>query len=87
MRYKLTLLACLLVLPAPALPAAFDQATALRTSQAAVGQSITDQTLFDRAGRPVKLSSYRGKPLLIRFIYTCCFQVCPTTTRALLRAV
>ena len=87
MRYKLTLLACLLVLPAPALPAAFDQATALRTSQTAVGQSITDQTLFDRAGRPVKLPSYRGKPLLVSFIYTGCFQVCPTTTRALLSAV
>ncbi len=29
------------------------------------------------------LSSYRGKPLLVSFIYTGCFQVCPTSTRSL----
>lgn len=65
--------------PAPAL----DQAVALRASQAAVGRTIGDFTLLDREGRPVRLSSYRGKPLLVSFIYTGCFQVCPITTRSL----
>jgi protein SCO1/2 len=35
----------------------------------------------------VRLSQYRGKPLLVSFIYTGCFQVCPLTTRALQNAV
>ena len=58
-----------------------DREQALRTSQAALGRKIADHTLLDREGRPVRLSSYRGKPLLVSFIYTGCFQVCPTTTR------
>ena len=35
----------------------------------------------------MRLSSYRGKPLLVSFIYTGCFQICPTQTRALHEAV
>jgi len=64
-----------------------DQTAALRVSQAAVGRSIGDFTLIDREGRAVRLSSYRGKPLLVSFIYTGCFQVCPATTRALQQVV
>ena len=60
-----------------------DAQAALRASQAAVGRSIGDYTLLDRQGRPVRLESYRGKPLLVSFIYTGCFQVCPATTRSL----
>lgn len=92
MRYKLTLLAacctacCLLAAPAAAQPPAFDPLTALKISQAVVGQEVAEQTLLDRAGRAVKLSAYRGKPLVVSFIYSGCFQVCPTTTRALLSA-
>lgn len=71
---------------APGAPAALDQATALRASQAVVGRAIGDYTLLDREGRSVRLSSYRGKPLLVSFIYTGCFQICPTTTRALQQA-
>jgi len=71
---------------APGLSPALDQTAALRASQAAVGRAIGDYTLQDREGRAVRLSSYRGKPLLVSFIYTGCFQVCPTTTRALQRA-
>ncbi len=64
-----------------------DRGKALRASQAVIGQRIGDHTLLDREGRPVRLSSYRGKPLLVSFIYTGCFQVCPTTTRSLLETV
>ena len=70
----------------PAFSPALDQTAALRASQAAVGRAIGDYTLQDRDGRAVRLSSYRGKPLLVSFIYTGCFQVCPTTTRALQQA-
>ena len=71
---------------APRVPG-LDQKAAIRASQAVVGQPIGDYTLLDREGRPVRLSSYRGKPLLVSFIYTGCFQVCPTTTRSLDEAV
>jgi len=67
--------------------AGLDQATALKSSQAVLERSIGDFTLLDRAGQPVRLSQYRGKPLLVSFIYTGCFDVCPATTRALQNAV
>ena len=64
-----------------------DRDEAIRASQSAVGRKLPDFTLLDREGRPVALSSLRGKPLLVSFIYTGCFQVCPTTTRSLATAV
>ena len=67
--------------------AGLDQETTLRISQAAIGQKISDFTLLDREGRAIRLSSFRGKPLLVSFIYTGCFQVCPLTTRSLQNAV
>jgi protein SCO1/2 len=72
---------------APALTPALERAAAIRSSQAAVGRVIGDYVLRDREGRAVRLSSYLGKPLLVSFIYTGCFQVCPTTTRVLQKAV
>lgn len=78
-------------LPAPAeaapRPPGLDQQAAVRASQAAIGRAIGDYTLLDREGRPVRLASYRGKPLLVSFVYTGCFQVCPTSTRSLDEAV
>jgi protein SCO1/2 len=68
-------------------PAALDETQALRASQAVIGSKVPEHSLLDRDGRPVRLSSYRGKPLLVSFIYTGCFQVCPTQTRALFEAV
>ncbi|MFO1286671.1 MAG: SCO family protein [Rubrivivax sp.] len=66
---------------------ALDENEALRLSQAAIGRAVPDLTLLDREGRPVRLSAYRGKPLLVSFIYTGCFTVCPTQTRTLAEAV
>ncbi len=71
----------------PGFSAALDRTAALRSSQAAVGHAIGDYTLRDRDGQPIRLSSYRGKPLLVSFVYTGCFQVCPTTTKTLQQAV
>ncbi len=67
------------IAPAPTL----DKDAALRASQAAVGRELADHVLLDRQGKPVRLSAFRGKPLLVSFIYTGCFQICPTSTRAL----
>jgi protein SCO1 len=60
---------------------------ALRTSQAVVGQPIGDYTLTAGDGKRFRLSDYRGKPLLVNFIYTGCTQVCPTTTAFLGKAL
>lgn len=79
------LVALTLITP-PAL-AAFDQDAALRTSQAAIGRQLGDYTLRDTAGRSVRLSQLRGKPLVVNFVYTGCFKVCPTATRFLAQAV
>lgn len=68
-------------------PNALDQGTALRVSQSVVGTKPSDFTLLNRDGQPVRLSQYRGKPLLVSFIYTGCFQVCPLTTRSLQNAI
>ncbi|MEP7281501.1 MAG: SCO family protein [Rubrivivax sp.] len=66
----------------PSLPS-LEQGEAWQTSQAAIGRVLADHALLDRQGRPVRLSSYRGKPLLVSFIYTGCFKICPTSTRSL----
>ncbi|WP_300452874.1 SCO family protein [Accumulibacter sp.] len=64
-----------------------DEKAAFASSQNAIGRQVGDFVLLDRQGRPVELSRYRGKPLLVTFIYTACFQVCPTITRNLQKAV
>ncbi len=74
---------------AQALPAGkgLDPRAALDVSQGAIGRPVGDYTLVDRGGRAVRLAEFRGKPLIVQFIYTGCFQVCPTTTKFLGRAV
>lgn len=67
--------------------AGLDPQEALRASQAAIGRLVGDYLFTDREGRRVRLSSYRGKPLLVSFVYTGCYQVCPATTRFLAKAV
>lgn len=67
--------------------AAVDLDRALRESQAAVGHEVGDYAFTDRDGNRMRLSDYRGKPLLVSFVYTGCTQVCPTTTQFLAKAV
>jgi len=71
----------------PGVVPSIDEREAVRAAEAAVGRMVPDFVLLDRKGQPLRLSSYRGKPLLVSFIYTGCFQVCPTQTRALYEAV
>ncbi len=66
---------------------ALDEQAAIRNALAAVGKHVPDIELRDRRNQPLRLSAYRGKPLLVSFIYTGCFQVCPTQTRTLYQAV
>ncbi len=64
-----------------------DEARAVALAQDAVGRVVPDFELRDRNGKPVRLGNYRGKPLLVSFIYTGCFEICPTQTRSLYEAV
>ena len=64
-----------------------DEKAAFALSQSVIGKPVDNFVLLDRESRALELARYRGKPLLVSFIYTACFQVCPTTTRNLQKAV
>jgi cytochrome oxidase Cu insertion factor (SCO1/SenC/PrrC family)/quinol-cytochrome oxidoreductase complex cytochrome b subunit len=64
-----------------------DEAEALRIGEAAVGQQLEDHVLRDSSVQRVTLSDFRGKPLLINFVYTSCSSVCPTIVQTLDAAV
>ncbi|MCX7144855.1 MAG: SCO family protein [Sulfuritalea sp.] len=64
-----------------------DEKAALERSQSVIGKPVGDHVLLDRQERPTPLAKYRGKPLLVNFVYTACFNVCPTTTKNLQKAV
>lgn len=64
-----------------------EPAAVLRFSQGAVGRRVPDVVLRDAEGVPFRLSDLKGKPLLVNFLYTGCFQVCPTGVRTLKAAV
>ena len=66
---------------------AFDEKAALKDSQAAIGRTVSDYRFTDSGGRDLRLSELRGKPLVVHFIYTGCFQVCPASTQFLAKAV
>lgn len=61
----------------------FDEKEALKISQNAIGKQLGDYTFLNRSGRTVRLSDYRGKPLVIDMIYTHCPNVCAIKTRNL----
>ena len=45
-----------------------DEAEALRIGQAAIGRQLEDHVLRDTSARPVPLSDFEGKPVLINFV-------------------
>lgn len=67
--------------------AAPDGARALELSQGVIGSRVRDYAFTDSNGLARRLSDYRGKPLLVNFVYTGCTQACPLTVRFLARAV
>lgn len=57
-----------------------DEAEALRTSQAAIGRRLGGYDLVDQHGRPLRLESLRGRPVVLSLIYTSCYHVCSGVT-------
>ena len=92
-RLRLSVLAGLLVWPLVAQAenqqdtASYDADRALQISQTALGNRLQDLKFYDSQGRPVSLSKYQGRPLLISMIFTSCHHVCPAITRHLANAV
>lgn len=60
-----------------------DEKEALKASQSAIGKQLGDYTFLSHGGRTVRLSDYRGKPLVIDMIYTHCPFICATKSRSL----
>jgi len=83
--YSLLLVAlmALAAFPATASEEKLDEKKALSLSQAALGRDIGEATLTDSTGRTVRLSEFRGKPLVLNFIYTSCAHSCGVMTALL----
>lgn len=81
------LLSALSMAPASAASPVLDYDAALAASRQAIGRATGNETLIDTEHRTVSLADYRGKPLVVQFVYTGCTQVCSTTTRVLAGAV
>ena len=60
-----------------------DEKEALKISQLAIGKQLGDYTFLSVGGRKVRLSDFRGKPLVIDMIYTHCPFICAIKTRNL----
>lgn len=76
-----------MVVGAPRAAPAIDDADALRVSQAAVGRTVRDQAFVTSRNQRVRLSDYRGRPLIVSLVYTSCADVCPIASGALADAV
>lgn len=68
-------------------PSATDTAGAIRYSQAAIGRQLADYSFVDQDDRSVGIADFRGKPLVVNFVYTSCGDVCPMVVETLSRAV
>ncbi len=64
-----------------------DQKAAFKYSQSALKHVIRDAKFTDQNGNPVSLADFRGKPLVVSFIYTSCVSVCVTITDSLLHSL
>lgn len=62
---------------------ALDRDEALRISQAAIGERVSDHRFVDRSNEAVRISDFRGAPLVVNFIYTSCYHSCSVSTRYL----
>lgn len=67
----------------PDAPIKIDEEQALAISQAAIGREVGDYSFRDTRGQRVRLSDFRGRPLVISMIYSSCADVCPVITATL----
>lgn len=65
----------------------FDEDSAITASRGAIGKEVSDYSFINRAGKRVSLNSFKGKPLIVSFIYTSCPQFCPMISQTIKRGV
>ena len=61
----------------------YDKDKAFEFSQAALNRSIGNYKFLDQDKKPVDITQYQGKPLIVSLIYTSCHHICPTLTNYL----
>jgi protein SCO1/2 len=83
----LTALSLIFAAAGAASGAAIDEAEAYAKSQGALGKRVGDHRFLDSDARGLRLSRFRGKPLLVSMIYSSCHHTCPVITRHLARVV
>ena len=57
-----------------------DKDQSLSFSQSVIGRSPGDYQLINQDRKTVSLYDYRGKPVLVNFIYSSCYHTCPVMT-------
>lgn len=57
-----------------------DDAEALRASQAAIGRTLAGYEFTTADGGRLSFEQLRGRPVVVSFVYTSCYYVCPTLT-------
>jgi len=65
----------------------YDKQKAFEYSQAALNRTIGSYKFVDQDKKPIDITQYRGKPLVISLIYTSCHHICPTLTNYLAEVV
>lgn len=65
----------------------YDKDQAFEFSQAALNRTIGSYQFINQNKKPVDITQYRGKPLVISLIYTSCNHICPTLTNHLAEVV
>jgi len=65
----------------------FDYKKALKTSQQAIGNKLSNHRFMTSTGNVLFMQELLGKPLVISLVYTSCFHTCPMTTRNLAKVV
>jgi protein SCO1/2 len=74
--------------PSDARDPRFDEAAALKLSQAAIGRTLDASYRFTGSdGQTLTLGELRGKPLVMSLVYTSCYHVCPMITQTVERTV
>jgi len=68
-------------------PGLTDRQAAIAYSQKAIGRRLGDLTFVDQHERPVRLSEFRGRPLIMSAIFTACTRSCPLLMQSLANAV
>lgn len=64
-----------------------DADAAFRASQAAIARPVGDYPFTNALNRTVRLSDFRGRPLVVNMVYTACSDICPTLSEQLADAV